>query len=123
MDRVPIRIFVDADACPVKAEIYRVAERHGIKVLVVSNSLMAIPAAPWIERVIVASGPDAADDWIAERAVRGDVVVTQRHSARGAGGESGGRRDRSDRACIHRGVDRRHAGDAQSDGRTALGAG
>lgn len=76
MDRAPIRIFVDADACSVKAEIYRVAERHGTKVLVVSNSLMAIPPAPWIERVIVASGPDAADDWIAERAVRGDVVVT-----------------------------------------------
>jgi uncharacterized protein YaiI (UPF0178 family) len=76
MDRTPIRIIVDADACPVKAEIYRVAERHGTKVLVVSNSLMAIPPAPWIERVIVASGPDAADDWIVERAVRGDVVVT-----------------------------------------------
>jgi uncharacterized protein YaiI (UPF0178 family) len=76
MDRSPIRIFVDADACPVKAEIYRVAERHGTKVLVVSNSMMTIPPAPWIERVIVASGPDAADDWIAERAVRGDVVVT-----------------------------------------------
>jgi uncharacterized protein YaiI (UPF0178 family) len=76
MDRTPMRIIVDADACPVKAEIYRVAERHGTKVLVVSNSLMAIPPAPWIERVIVASGPDAADDWIVERAVRGDVVVT-----------------------------------------------
>jgi uncharacterized protein len=76
MESTPIRIFVDADACPVKAEIYRVAERHGTKVLVVSNSVMAIPPAPWIERVIVGSGPDAADDWIAERAVRGDIVVT-----------------------------------------------
>jgi uncharacterized protein YaiI (UPF0178 family) len=76
MDSVPIRIFVDADACPVKAEIYRVAERHGAHVFVVSNSLMAIPPAPWIERVIVNSGPDAADDWIVERAVRGDIVVT-----------------------------------------------
>jgi uncharacterized protein YaiI (UPF0178 family) len=72
----PIRIFVDADACPVKAEIYRVAERHGTKVFVVSNSMMAIPAAPWIERVIVGDAQDAADDWIAERAVRGDIVVT-----------------------------------------------
>jgi uncharacterized protein YaiI (UPF0178 family) len=71
-----IRIFVDADACPVKAEIYRVAERHGARVFVVSNSVMAIPPAPWIERVIVNNVPDAADDWIAERAVRGDIVVT-----------------------------------------------
>ena len=76
MDRPPVRIFVDADACPVKPEIYRVAERHGTKVFVVSNSVMAIPPAPWIERVIVSDGPDAADDWIVERAVRGDIVVT-----------------------------------------------
>jgi uncharacterized protein len=76
MEAQLIRIFVDADACPVKAEIYRVAERHGVKVLVVSNSIMAIPLAPWIERVIVDGAPDAADDWIVERAVRGDVVVT-----------------------------------------------
>ena len=76
MNGTPIRIFVDADACPVKSEIYRVAERHGAKVFVVSNSVMAIPHAPWIERVIVNDAPDAADDWIAERAVRGDIVVT-----------------------------------------------
>jgi uncharacterized protein YaiI (UPF0178 family) len=76
MDGTPVRIFVDADACPVKPEIYRVAERHGAKVLVVSNSMMGIPPAPWIERVIVDGAPDAADDWIAERAVRGDIVVT-----------------------------------------------
>jgi uncharacterized protein YaiI (UPF0178 family) len=76
MDTTPIRIFVDADACPVKPEIYRVAERHGAKAFVVSNSVMAIPPAPWIERVIVGDGPDAADDWIAERAARGDIVVT-----------------------------------------------
>jgi uncharacterized protein YaiI (UPF0178 family) len=72
----PIRIFVDADACPVKAEIFRVAERHGTPVFVVSNSLIAIPRVPWVQRVIVESGPDAADDWIAERAVRGDIIVT-----------------------------------------------
>jgi uncharacterized protein YaiI (UPF0178 family) len=76
MDGTPVRIFVDADACPVKPEIYRVAERHGAKVFVVSNSMMGIPPAPWIERVIVDGAPDAADDWIAERAVRGDIVVT-----------------------------------------------
>jgi uncharacterized protein YaiI (UPF0178 family) len=71
-----IRVFVDADACPVKAEIYRVAERHQTQVFVVSNSLIAMPRVPWVERVIVASGPDAADDWIAERAARGDIIVT-----------------------------------------------
>ena len=71
-----IRIFADADACPVKPEIYRVAERHGTHVFVVSNSVMSIPAAPWIERVIVPGTPDAADDWIAERAARGDVIIT-----------------------------------------------
>ncbi|MGH6860562.1 MAG: YaiI/YqxD family protein [Phyllobacterium sp.] len=69
-------IYVDADACPVKAEIYRVAERHGVKVFVVSNAMMAIPRDPMIERVIVSDGFDAADDWIAERVSRGDVVVT-----------------------------------------------
>lgn len=71
-----ITIYVDADACPVKAEIYRVAERHGVKVYVVSNSFMAIPRDPMIERVIVSDGFDAADDWIAERVHRGDIVVT-----------------------------------------------
>jgi len=76
MERAPVRIFVDADACPVKAEIYRVAERHGTHVFVVSNSVMTIPPAPWIERVIVGTAQDAADDWIVERAARGDIVVT-----------------------------------------------
>ena len=71
-----ITIYVDADACPVKAEIYRVAERHAVKVCVVSNSPMAIPREPFIERVLVGSGPDVADDWIAERASRGAIVIT-----------------------------------------------
>lgn len=72
----PITIYVDADACPVKDEVYRVAGRHGLKTLVVSNSYINVPRDPAIERVVVATGMDAADDWIAERAVRGDVVVT-----------------------------------------------
>lgn len=71
-----ITIYVDADACPVKAEIYRVAERHAVKVCVVSNSPMAVPREPCIERVLVGSGPDVADDWIAERASRGGIVIT-----------------------------------------------
>jgi uncharacterized protein len=68
----PITIYVDADACPVKNEIYRVAARHGIKVIVVSNSPIAVPREPLIERVVVSAGMDAADDWIAER-VSGDA--------------------------------------------------
>ena len=71
-----IEIYVDADACPVKAEIYRVAERHGLKVHVVSNRPIALPRQPSIERVVVGEGMDAADDWIAARAGVGDIVVT-----------------------------------------------
>ena len=76
MSSKPILIYIDADACPVKDEVYRVAERYGLKVFVVSNAFMQIPRVAWIERVIVPAGPDIADDWIAERAVRGDIVIT-----------------------------------------------
>ena len=72
----PIEIHVDADACPVKAEIYRVGERHGVKAFVVANSFLNVPRSPLIERVVVGGGFDAADDWIAARARRGVVVVT-----------------------------------------------
>src|SRR5947207_13758355 len=93
--RGAITLYIDADACPVKQEVYRVAERHGLKVYVVSNSPIAVrreyliggrPDAesgstsagrPLIERVVVAAGMDAADDWIAERATKGAIVVTQ----------------------------------------------
>lgn len=71
-----IAIYVDADACPVKPEVYRVAERHRLKVFVVSNSFLAVPRESWIERVIVPDGFDAADDWIAERVTRGSIVIT-----------------------------------------------
>lgn len=71
-----IAVYVDADACPVKPEIYRVAERHGVKVFVVANSYLAVPRDPMIERVVVSDGFDAADDWIAERAGRRDIVIT-----------------------------------------------
>src|SRR5215203_704863 len=74
-DPKPIAIYVDADACPVKAQVYRVAERHRLKVHVVANSFIAVPREPFIERVVV-GGFDAADDWIAERVSRGDIVVT-----------------------------------------------
>ena len=72
----PPQIFIDADACPVKDEVYKVAARYGLKTWVVSNAFMQIPATPMIERVIVDAGPDIADDWIAERAQALDVVVT-----------------------------------------------
>src|SRR5690606_7405574 len=70
------RLFVDADACPVKDECFRVAERCGLKVFVVSNGWINLPRAPWIEQVVVEAGPDVADDWIAERAGPGDIVIT-----------------------------------------------
>ena len=71
-----ITLYVDADACPVKAEIYRVAARHGVKVFVVSNAFLQVPQNPLIERIVVSSGFDAADDWIAERASPGAIVIT-----------------------------------------------
>lgn len=74
--RAVIEILVDADACPVKPEVFRVAERHGVRVFVVSNSGMMLPREPFIERVIVPAGPDVADDWIVEHARPGSVVVT-----------------------------------------------
>jgi uncharacterized protein YaiI (UPF0178 family) len=72
----PIEIFIDADACPVKDEVYRVAQRYGLKTWVVANSFMMVPASPLIERVVVEAGPDVADDWIAERAHPGAIVIT-----------------------------------------------
>lgn len=73
---MPPRLFIDADACPVKEECYRVAERCGLQVFVVSNGWINTCRAPFIEQVVVEAGPDVADDWIAERASRGDIVVT-----------------------------------------------
>ena len=70
------RILVDADACPVKDEVYRVAFRRGVAVMVVSNARLRIPDHPLVERVVVSDAFDAADDWIAETAGPRDVVVT-----------------------------------------------
>jgi len=69
-------IYIDADACPVKDEVYKVAARYGLKTFVVSNSWIRIPLTPAIEQIVVDAGPDVADDWIAERAGPGDVVIT-----------------------------------------------
>jgi uncharacterized protein len=70
------QILVDADACPVKDEVYRVAFRHGARVTVVSNTRMRIPDHPLVERVVVTDAFDAADDWIAANADSRAIVVT-----------------------------------------------
>ncbi len=69
-------IFIDADACPVKDECYKVAARLGLKVFVVANRLLQVPRHDLVERILVPQGPDLADDWIAERAGPTSVVVT-----------------------------------------------
>ena len=71
-----IEIYVDADACPVKDEIVRVAERHGLVMHVVANSWMRLPDSALIRRIVVAEGADAADDWIATRISPRDIAVT-----------------------------------------------
>jgi uncharacterized protein YaiI (UPF0178 family) len=71
-----MRIYVDADACPVKDEIYRVAARHQWPVSVVAGNFIRVPSDPSIERVAAGPGMDAADDWIAARAGKGDIVIT-----------------------------------------------
>src|SRR5687767_7026842 len=71
-----LEIFVDADACPVKDEVYVVATRYGVPVAVVANSRIHVPPGLGAELVLVSEGPDAADDWIAEAVRPGDVVVT-----------------------------------------------
>jgi uncharacterized protein YaiI (UPF0178 family) len=79
--RPPARILVDADACPVKEEIYKVAYRRGVAVRVVSNSYLQVPKHDLIDRVVVSDGFDAADDWIADgsavamRAIMADLRV------------------------------------------------
>jgi uncharacterized protein len=71
-----LEIYVDADACPVKDEVYRVAGRYGLKTWVVANGWLRVPDSPLVERVTVTEGLDRADDWIVEHAGIGDVVVT-----------------------------------------------
>jgi uncharacterized protein len=75
-DLTTTRIYVDADACPVKDEIYRVAARHALPVSVVAGQFIRVPPDPMIERIAAGSGMDAADDWIAEQAGKGDIVIT-----------------------------------------------
>jgi uncharacterized protein len=69
-------IYIDADACPVKEETYRVARRHGVKVYVVANSSIRVPTEDLIEMVVVKGGFDVADDWIVERINSSDLAIT-----------------------------------------------
>ena len=71
-----LHIFVDADACPVKQEVYRVAGRYGLDVTLVADSRMRVPDESWIALQVVKGGPDAADDWIVEHVQPRDIVVT-----------------------------------------------
>jgi uncharacterized protein YaiI (UPF0178 family) len=71
-----LTVYVDADACPVKDETYKVAQRHGVPVVVVANAAMRVPAQAGIRLQVVSDGFDAADDWIVEQAKPGDIVVT-----------------------------------------------
>lgn len=70
-----LEIYVDADACPVKEEIYRVARRYELRVWVVTNDWLRVPDDPLIARILVAEGLDCADDWIAERIGPGDIAI------------------------------------------------
>ncbi len=69
-------LYIDADACPVKDEAYKVARRYALPVKLVANTFLMAPREALIERVVVEAGPDAADDWIAERAGPRDIVIT-----------------------------------------------
>jgi uncharacterized protein YaiI (UPF0178 family) len=71
-----LEIYVDADGCPVKDEVYRVADRYGLQVWVVANAWLRVPDSPLVTRVAVDEGLDRADDWIAERIGPGDIAVT-----------------------------------------------
>jgi len=71
-----LEVFVDADACPVKQEVYRVAKRYGLSVTLVANSRMRAPDEQWVRLEVVKGHVDAADDWIADHVGEGDIVVT-----------------------------------------------
>jgi uncharacterized protein YaiI (UPF0178 family) len=69
-------VFIDADGCPVKDEVYRVAKRYGLHVFLVANSRMRVPEGDWLEQVLVGPELDAADDWIVEHVGADDIVIT-----------------------------------------------
>jgi uncharacterized protein len=71
-----LEIYVDADGCPVKDEVYRVADRYGLRVWVVANAWLRVPESPLVSRIVVGEGLDRADDWIAARIGPGDLAIT-----------------------------------------------
>jgi len=71
-----LHIYIDADACPVKQEVYRVAKRYGLDVTLVANSWMRVPDERWLRLEVVGEGFDAADDWIVEQVQADDIVIT-----------------------------------------------
>jgi len=73
---MPLTIYIDADACPVKDEVYKVGERHGAEVWVVSNSFLRVPRLNFIKQMVVDAGPDEADNWIAKRSDANSIVIT-----------------------------------------------
>lgn len=76
MNQRPITLYIDADACPVKDEAYRVAERYGIKTFVVANNYIRVPREDFIEVIIVEQGLNKADDWIADHVDEASIVIT-----------------------------------------------
>ena len=111
-------IYVDADACPVRAEAQRVAERHRLPMVVVSNGGMRPAQHPLVETVVVAEGPDAADRWIAERIGPGDICVTADIPLAARCLEAGGRAS-APTATSSRPPTSAAPGDARPDGRHA----
>ena len=122
-----IALYIDADACPVKQEIYRVAERHAREGRRRSRSSSSATARSrcramrLIERVVVGAGMDEADNWIAERAKRGDIVITADVPLASRAVKAGAAVIAPNGKRFHRGLDRQRAGDAQSFGFAALG--
>ena len=114
------RIYVDADACPVKDEIYRVAVRHGVPVSVVAGHFIRVPQDPLIERIAAGAGMDAADDWIAERAGKGDIVITSDIPLASRCVKKGAEVIAPNGKPFTEAIDRHDAGGAQPDDRSAL---
>ena len=103
---MPTTLYIDADACPVKDEAVRVAERHGLEIHFVSNAYMRLPEGPLIKRVVVPDGPDAADDWIAAARHQGRHRRHGRYSAGRALPQGRRAGDRQHRQALHRGQHR-----------------
>ena len=105
-----LHVYVDADACPVKDEVYRVAERYGLNVTLVANSPFRVPLHERIRLVVVGAGFDAADDWIATNAGAGDIVITADIPLASRCLKNGARVIGKHRQALHRRVDRSGAG-------------